>query len=63
LRPQRSFYESSDTTSPMDAALKERVGVTAKDTAREVWILLDHTRRKQTPKRPKYLFFRISQPS
>ncbi|MEN2014973.1 hypothetical protein, partial [Stenotrophomonas bentonitica] len=34
-----------------------RVEVTAKDTAREVWILLDDIGRKQTQKRPKHLFF------
>lgn len=31
--------------------------VTAKDTAREVWILLDDLGRKHTQKRPKHLFF------
>jgi hypothetical protein len=35
----------------------ERVEVTAKDTAREVWILLDRIGRNQTQKRPKHLIF------
>lgn len=35
----------------------ERVEVTAKGTAREVWILLNHMGPNQTQKRPKPLFF------
>jgi hypothetical protein len=34
----------------------ERVEVTAKGTAREVWILLNHMGPNQTQKRPKPLF-------
>lgn len=49
----------NDMVAATDLAVTgvERVEVTAKDTAREVWILLDHIGRNQMQKRLKSLFF------